>query len=146
MTMIGVMIGMSNKLTVPFKAIGKPRMPNKTAYYAPFALRYWEWKDAIKWEAKAQNFEIGDQIAIRATFKMPKSWNKSKQLEMNHKRHQQKPDFDNIAKAVCDALHADDKRVFFGLSMKVWGDRDEIEIVNLSDDIRDDIERMVFDG
>lgn len=133
-----------DKLIVPFAAIGKPRMTAKSSIYSDTAKRYWEWKDAMKIYAKSKGFKIGNKIAIRAVFEMPKSWSKKKRLEMVHTVHEQKPDFDNIAKAVCDALHADDKCVSDGLSVKRWGVENYFEIVNLSNEKANEIERLAF--
>ena len=64
-------------------------------------------------------------LEIIATFAIPGSWTKAKKAALAHKPHTQKPDCDNIAKAVCDGLNriawADDSQVS-GLSVsKFWG-------------------------
>ncbi|MBG3071635.1 RusA family crossover junction endodeoxyribonuclease, partial [Proteus mirabilis] len=48
--------------------------------------------------------------------------------EMNGKPHQQKPDKDNLEKALLDAIFDDDSRVWDGRVTKVWGERGQIII------------------
>ncbi|MBG3071584.1 RusA family crossover junction endodeoxyribonuclease, partial [Proteus mirabilis] len=48
--------------------------------------------------------------------------------EMNGKPHQQKPDKDNLEKALLDAIFDDDSRVWDGRVTKVWGKRGQIII------------------
>lgn len=71
-------------------------------------------------------------LEIIATFAIPESWPKAKKAALAHKPHTQKPDCDNIAKAVCDGLNriawADDSQVS-GLSVsKFWGGTNQTTI------------------
>ena len=59
---------------------------------------------------------------------MPQSWSNKKRDEMRHKPHQQKPDIDNLIKAVLDALLEDDCAVWMVEACKVWSDKGGIEI------------------
>jgi Holliday junction resolvase RusA-like endonuclease len=52
---------------------------------------------------------------------MPKSWSKKKREQMHGKPHQQKPDVDNFAKAVLDALFEDDSHIHDIRVSKIWG-------------------------
>lgn len=65
------------------------------------------------------------KLTIYATFQPPVSWSKKKTAEHMHRAHTQKPDFDNIAKAICDGLNriafADDGQVAECTVRKVWG-------------------------
>ena len=72
------------------------------------------------------------RLNIIAVFEPPPSWSKKKRaeaLERPHAPHTQKPDKDNIEKAICDGLNriafVDDAQVFDGRTMKVWGQRAE---------------------
>lgn len=65
------------------------------------------------------------RVMIFATFEPPPSWSKKKRAEHLHRMHTQKPDLDNIAKAIKDGLNriawADDSQVAELFARKVWG-------------------------
>lgn len=65
------------------------------------------------------------RLTILATFQPPPSWSKKKTAELMHRAHTQKPDFDNLVKALCDALNRiafeDDAQVYECTVRKVWG-------------------------
>lgn len=65
------------------------------------------------------------RIEVVATFAIPKSWSKRKASEHLHRPHCQKPDGDNLLKAVKDALNriawGDDGQVYDARVRKVWG-------------------------
>ena len=51
---------------------------------------------------------------------MPNSWSKKKKLEMDGQPHTQRPDIDNLAKALFDALYEDDSGIHTVALKKVW--------------------------
>ena len=62
-------------------------------------------------------------VEIAAVFAIPKSWSKKKRDALACELHAQKPDADNIAKAVLDALSAfwqDDAQVAVLRVRKMW--------------------------
>lgn len=65
------------------------------------------------------------RVEVIATFAIPASWSKRKAAEHLHRPHCQKPDGDNLLKAVKDALNriawADDGQVYDARVRKVWG-------------------------
>lgn len=65
------------------------------------------------------------RITIRATFEPPQSWSKKKTAEHLNRPHVQRPDLDNIGKAICDGLNriafADDSQIAEMNIRKVWG-------------------------
>jgi Holliday junction resolvase RusA-like endonuclease len=65
------------------------------------------------------------KMAVYATFCPPKSWSKKKTAEHLSRPHTQKPDGDNIAKAIKDALNGtayhDDAQVSDLHVRKLWG-------------------------
>ena len=69
------------------------------------------------------------RVRIVATFEVPKSWSKKRQAEALGSYHTQKPDRDNIDKAVQDGLNriafTDDSQVADGRCVKRWGARAE---------------------
>lgn len=62
---------------------------------------------------------------------MPGTWSKKKKFEMLSRPHQQKPDVDNLAKAILDALLKDDSGVHTLFLTKVWSEDGFIEITHL---------------
>lgn len=65
------------------------------------------------------------RLSIRATFMPARSWTIKKTKAMLHQPHTQRPDLDNCAKAILDALNriawADDTQVAELTVSKVWG-------------------------
>jgi Holliday junction resolvase RusA-like endonuclease len=65
------------------------------------------------------------KLTIWATFQPPVSWSKKKTAELMNRPHTQKPDLDNVAKAICDGLNriafVDDGQIYEIVMRKVWG-------------------------
>jgi Holliday junction resolvase RusA-like endonuclease len=59
---------------------------------------------------------------------MPSSWSKKKRQAMAGKPHQQKPDKDNLEKALMDAIYADDSHIWDSRVTKLWGEEGQIII------------------
>lgn len=59
---------------------------------------------------------------------MPKSWSKKKRNTMASLPHQQKPDLDNLFKALADALHIDDSHIHRISATKIWSEASGIWI------------------
>jgi len=104
----------------------RPRATRQGRVYTP--------KETVSFERQvgliaAQHFPeplVGPvSVTIRATFEPPKSWSKRKTAEHINRPHCQRPDIDNCAKAVLDALNriawADDGQVAEVTVSKVWG-------------------------
>lgn len=53
---------------------------------------------------------------------MPASWSKKRKAEMAGRPHRQKPDRDNIDKAILDSLFDKDEGIAFGTTAKYWDD------------------------
>lgn len=64
-------------------------------------------------------------VTIRATFEPAQSWSQKKRAAHLSRPHTQRPDIDNIAKAICDGLNriafADDGQIAHLDVKKVWG-------------------------
>ena len=107
-------------------AVPKPRMTQRDKWAKrPAVMRYRAFCDEIR----ALGCVIPESGA-HVTFKMPmaKSWSAKKKAEMLGKPHQQKPDVDNLAKALMDAVLDEDEGVWDIRITKVWSDVASIEI------------------
>ena len=122
---------MSDTLTYIGEVLGKPRMTQRDKWKKrPVTSRYWVFKDAIKRAAQKQKFVLDGYHMMQFKIKMPKSWSKKKKDKMRHQPHLQRPDIDNLQKAVYDALLQEDSGIWYVEVMKVWGDESEIRIKN----------------
>lgn len=65
------------------------------------------------------------EVIITATFQPPQSWSPKKRAAHMGTPHIQKPDIDNIGKAICDGMNriafADDSQIAYLTMAKVWG-------------------------
>lgn len=118
------------------KPIGKQRVRvTRNGTYTPPKTK--EFQEQIRWMTKQQGVEYltgALQCTIRAEFAVPKSYSKKKRKELLERWfHTNKPDADNIAKAVLDALNGllyeDDSQVVDLNIYKVWGEKDEITFI-----------------
>lgn len=102
--------------------MGKPRMTQRDVWkQRPVVLRYRDYCDRIVEAAPATVLNSDAYaISIVAYIAMPKSWSKKKQVQHWGTIHRTKPDWDNIGKAVCDALFKDDSILGDGRVQKFW--------------------------
>lgn len=105
--------------------MGKPRMTQRDKWMQrPAVMAYRDFKDACK----AQKMFIPAQCQIIFNLSMPTSWSKKRRTEMRGQPHQQKPDLDNMLKAVMDAVHEDDAHIWAVKAEKRWAEIPSIEI------------------
>lgn len=86
--------------------------------------RYNEYKLSLSALAKQAHFSFPEQGAS-ITFFIPvsKSWSKKKKKLYHGTLHQEKPDLDNLLKALTDSLLTEDKKIaHYGELCKVWVD------------------------
>lgn len=106
--------------------VSKPRMTQRDKWAKrPCVLKYFKFRDDIR-AAKVNIPE--DSAHIKFFIPMPKSWSKKKKLGMMLKPHQQRPDVDNLLKAILDAVFDEDCRVFDIRVSKYWSDKGSIVI------------------
>jgi Holliday junction resolvase RusA-like endonuclease len=91
----------------------------------PCVLRYRRFRDQVRLH-QIRIPESGAQIVFY--FPMPASWAKRKLASMAGMPHQQKPDLDNLIKALLDAIFDDDCRVWSYAAEKRWATEGAIEI------------------
>ena len=132
---------MNYKLTINEKALGKERprfnMYQKRTYTPTKTKKYEEtikYMFQQKYGKKSNPSENEIYIKIDAIYAPPKSYSKKKRQMLidGQVGYTHKPDCDNIAKAVLDALNGvvwkDDKQVVGLLVFKVYGEEDKIDI------------------
>lgn len=131
---------MEIKFTVPGKPQGKgrPRFTRQGHAYTPPSTREYERTVAAAWQAAgAVRFPDDTPIycAIYAAFPIPKSYSKKKRAAMSGALHMNKPDSDNVVKAVLDALNgcafADDSAVSCVYAEKFWTTGDGEVVVTM---------------
>jgi Holliday junction resolvase RusA-like endonuclease len=122
------------KFIIPGNAIGKPRMTRSDKWKRrPCVLRYRAWADMVRREVRKQVGSLPPAERVLslnwvATFVPPKSWNKAKKDAAIGTIHRQKPDRDNIDKALLDVLYEEDKAIGAGRIVKRWGNEAKLEI------------------
>lgn len=106
--------------------VSKPRMTQRDAWKKrPVVVKYHAFCD----EMRANHFMLPESGAhLTFVIPMPKSWSKKKRIEMNGKPHQQRPDVDNLIKAVMDAIFDEDCRVWNISASKLWGEQGKIGV------------------
>ena len=106
--------------------IGKPRMTQRDKWQKrPPVLRYRAFCDEVR-----LNHVSLPESGYHVTFilPMPASWSRKRRAEMCGKPHQQKPDKDNLEKALLDAVFDEDSHVWDGRVTKIWGEKGQIVI------------------
>jgi Holliday junction resolvase RusA-like endonuclease len=105
----------------------KPRMTRSDKWNKrPAVLRYRAFCDAIRAAAEEQSFTLPDSH-FHITFYLPIPKTHLKR-ELEGKPHQQKPDVDNLTKAIFDALCKQDQVIWDYRSTKLYSSEPRIEI------------------
>jgi Holliday junction resolvase RusA-like endonuclease len=121
---------------VSLAPMGKPRMTQRDRWKKrPCVVKYHAWCDELR--AAIPAWKLPHEALVvswRVWLPMPASWSKQRKAELAGKPHRQKPDRDNIDKAILDALFIDDSRIAGAEYLwKFWADaggpRMEIEIL-----------------
>ena len=99
----------------------KPRMVKSDAWKKrPIVLKYWAYKDELN--LYNNDFEIKNGMSYQFVIKMPNTWPKKKKAAMDGQPHIQRPDLDNLIKALWDCLMPEDSHIWKVCSIeKVWG-------------------------
>lgn len=114
--------------TIPLAPFGKarPRVTRNGTYMPP---DYVKAKQDLAMLFGAVEVEGMVKVTIYATIAMPQSWSKKKRAGMDGRHSDSKPDIDNLAGSVLDALFPqDDKRVVSLNCSKAWGFEGSMEI------------------
>lgn len=123
--------------TIPGKAQGKgrPRFMRNGHTYTPEPTRNYEELVRLKFREKYKDAPIEDAVRVSImVWMMPaKSLSKKKKAELMMQSPMLKPDVDNIAKIVLDALNGlawkDDKQVVYLDIEKLWGYEEKVVVI-----------------
>jgi len=114
-----------------------PRQTKRDAWApSPSVQRYRAFRDEV-----AHKIKYLPEDYFHAVFfiPMPQSWTKKRKYASLGMKHEQKPDKDNLEKALVDAYyrHGDDAHVWNSSATKIWAWRGSILIADYFLDIRD---------
>jgi Holliday junction resolvase RusA-like endonuclease len=92
-------------------------------------MRYRAWADAVR-AAALLEYVPSSYGRIKASFwlPMPASWSVAKRATMAGQPHRQKPDLDNLIKALLDALYSDDSGIYSVEAYKMWAVEPRTEV------------------
>lgn len=118
--------------------VPEPRMTRADRWKErPPVMRYFAFRDEIRLCLNGtpeiqEEIETGrcDKLVMDFFLPMPDSWSKKKKANFDGKYHRQKPDIDNLVKALMDALFGQlsDERVAFIVARKFWSQSGSITI------------------
>jgi len=107
------------------RPVPKPTMSQRDKWSVRACVaRYWEYKRKIQQEG----VEFNSNDTVIFGIQMPKSWSKKKKEVMENTPHTQRPDLDNLIKALCDAIYEEDSHIHCYHPSKVWAAEAYIEI------------------
>jgi len=109
---------------IDINPVSKPRMVHSDKWKKRDCTgKYWGFKKEFVAKCRVAGLiTLPERIkSIDFFLKMPPSWNYGKQLFFDASPHQQKPDLDNLFKAVADCLCKDDQHIYYiGRMAKYW--------------------------
>lgn len=119
-----------NKIILDVSPVPKPRQTKSDVWKKrPSVMRYREFADKCREEFKKQNITLPNTFAVFFLIQTPKSWSKKKTQEKLWTPHDQKPDRNNLTKALEDALMEEDQGIWSTTETKIWADRSQIIIL-----------------
>lgn len=108
--------------------VPKPRMTRSDKWNRrPCVLKYRKFKD----ELKSAIQELPPSFRVVFGIPMPKSWSEKKRKKMLGQKHQNRPDLDNLEKALLDAIEAEDGFIYSIHGVKKWASEGYIELREL---------------
>ena len=120
-------------LVVNMVGHGKPRMTQCDKWKKRRCIiDYFAWADKLRLAAITQGFTLSNEFSVQFHFVPPKSFSKKKQMKMFGTPHNQKPDLDNMIKAIMDVLRpGDDQLIYSVAASKYWSPLNSIVIMNI---------------
>lgn len=83
--------------------------------------KYFAYKKEFKLICMLANYKLEKCIDVCFVIEMPESWSEKKKKLMDFTLHEQRPDRDNMLKALQDSFDLDDGIVSDGRTLKIWG-------------------------
>lgn len=118
--------------------ISAPRQTRRDIWRpSPHVIRYRAFRDKVQAQLRARINAFPCSVDLTFVIKMPKSWSARKQAEMLGRPHQQKPDIDNLVKALLDSAMSEDQEVWNIAARKLWGVKGGITLKGLDYTIED---------
>lgn len=110
----------------------KPRMTRSDKWKKrKVTENYWQFKTELRKQAKEMGL-VSLPIVIKLMefgIKMPDSWSEKKKQKMENEYHIQRPDLDNLIKAINDALCDEDSHIAeIRLAKKIWVKKGYVKI------------------
>ncbi len=100
------------------------------SFWSKPAKRYFNYSDELKILVGDRVNDIDwEDLEIDFILPMAKSWSKKKKVLYNGQPHKNRPDLDNLIKAIQDSLFEEDSHIWqYGRMRKIWGYIGGIEI------------------
>lgn len=106
--------------------VSKPRQTRSDVWKKrPCVVKYRKFAD----KCRELNIEIRPFDHVIFHIPMPKSWSNKKKLKMDSKPHLNRPDIDNLGKAIMDAVLKEDSHIHDIRLSKIWSFEGYIEII-----------------
>lgn len=110
----------------PIAPCPKPRQTRRDKWAKrPCVLRYWAFKDQVK----LRRVELPQPCRVTFWIAMPASWSEADKRAHEGLPHQQKPDLDNLLKALGDAVCSEDSHLWSIQAEKRWARVASIEVL-----------------
>ena len=115
-------------IVAPCEPMGAPRQTRADTWKRRLVvLRYRAYKDRLR--AACGRPAVPLRLYLSFYLTMPASWSKAERARMANEPHRSKPDIDNLAKGVMDALWPDgDAEIADLRARKFWGHTGEIVV------------------
>lgn len=118
--------------TIPGEPVpkGRPRFTKSGDVYTPKRTK--DYEDYIQYLYKGKELQGEIEAEIKVYLQIPKSASKTRKEKLLTERPTKRPDLDNLAKTILDALNGlaykDDSQVVSLLIEKYWSDNPRVEV------------------
>lgn len=114
----------------PVDPVSAPRQVRRDIYDpSPHVLRYRAYQDDLR----LRHVQIPQPFShLIFVLPMAASWTQKKKAQHHGMPHQQRPDKDNLEKAVLDSVFGEDCSVWDGRVSKLWGERGLLIVSSLN--------------
>ena len=119
-----------NTFALNVEPMGAPRMNRSDTWRKrPCVISYRAFRDQLRAEVAGYGSLPPDGWSLVFRIEMPESWSDKKKGAMFGTPHRQKPDIDNLWKAVTDTLFENDSSIWHMRATKVWAWVPSIDVV-----------------